>query len=84
MKEMYSGATMGLPERDEDLFRQINIRTAQRRQMAEQAVLFDHFYSDHVEPEEDSRRGLLDLRKAAPWIAAVAMSVLALLLGRMM
>lgn len=84
MSEMYNGATMAVPERDEDFFRQINIRTAQRRQMEEQKVLFDHFYSDQVEPEEEDRRGLLDIRKALPWVVCVLVAVACLYLGTLM
>lgn len=81
MEKMYNGAVMALPEKDEDLFRQINAKTAQRRAEQEAEAREMYLYSDAMPEEEDHQ---MDLRKVLPWVAAVLLSVLSLLLGRMM
>lgn len=89
MEKTYNGAALGLPERDEDLFRAINEKTARRRESRERLAA-----SEKREARRDAQgamdarytrvRGDLDLSKARPWVAAVIMFVLALWLGRMM
>ena len=84
MSKTYNGACMALPKEDAELFRQINAKTAQRRQAAEQARYFDNVYADEAEADTEFRRRELVIRRALPWLAAVLLSVLALFLGRMM
>lgn len=81
MEKTYNGAVMALPQTDEELFARINERTARRRAEQEAAEREMYLYSDEQPEEEISR---VEIRRALPWIAAVLMSVAALLLGRMM
>lgn len=87
MKTTYDGACMALPERDEDLFAQINAKTAQRRQIQEREAMqgryFDNAYSD---TEADGEPGAfeLDLSRALPWVGAVAAMLAGMILGRLM
>lgn len=84
MSKTYDGACMALPKEDAELFRQINAKTAQRRQTAEQVRYFDNLYADNTYTDTERKRRELNIRKALPWVAAVLLSVLSLLLGRMM
>lgn len=84
MEKVYNGAVLALPEREEELFARINERTAARREQRAQAEAEARemaLYADAL-PERELPR--VDIRKALPWVAAVAMSVLALMLGRLM
>lgn len=93
MKKVYSGAVMALPEKEEDLFERINERTAHRRaereraeaeakQINEALLRKRGLYSDGEAEAEEAAR--MDIRGALPWVAAVLLFVIALLLGRMM
>lgn len=69
MAKKYSAAVLALPERDEDLFKEINARTAQRRReqaMAAEEARAWHMYSNG-EPETVHKP--LDLRRIAGTVA---------------
>lgn len=87
MKTTYNGACMALPDRDEDLFAQINAKTAQRRAIREREEMrercFDNVYSD-MEADAEPATRMLDLSRAIPWVIGTAAMLAGMILGRMM